>query len=711
MARVFKLPNGSLAAENPSAPNGYVVLPKELEGEVTPHNVQQEMGVTTGERLLLKNLTRPERIRPTLEEWGYETRPLDTHGSNFAVRKRGSNDPWRVLDPDTGIFSRDFANDVSDVLYDGFQALVTGASFVPGGFVGAAAAGAGSELLREGLGAAAGVKDNFSAGEVGLQGAVGGVGFGVGKAVGAAAGFVAGKVAPKASSFLYEMGARAAGVKPLKEAGLAAGEVLDIVAERATQGIKNTPSPESVGLQMLRIAHKLDKMPGGGPPAAKIARFMPSARRARQLEQMADSSGATVDLRSAVKPLQMATLEEKGAQEITKRTAGRTSSTVGTEFSGERSGLITNRLKNKETAYDIAQEGSTQRETARTFENVRTLFGKRMGARSAKAAEKMLGEPSLPKEATETLDTIINRIADMQGIDPKDVDLAMVPVSVASRVKRALQTRADAYGAFTRSGQGQFDEVGKLHVNVSGAVRQAIEDKMDSLGGAFRGYVPMMAETDRVVHSMHNFFTAIGYEQPHVIRKITQKGGKRIIITQPKFSVAARAKATQVVRTLHGNGSAAIEAVRDIERTTKIATGLEDTALMAQIGEAFAGVGSEGVPGQFARLTATGVPIGGALLGGALGGSAGGVPGAIAGGAAGAFLASPKAILAYATNAKRVSNLLGKPVGAAGRASVAASRLAAVAALQQAAKAQSGGSKAVASESTPTKRKAYFTGS
>jgi len=112
------------------------------------------------------------------------------------ARTRGKNEPFRVLDPDTGFFSSDFVNDVTDVAGDvgtgvattGLTALgalaggaagaaAGGIGAVPGALAGGAAAGglsaAALEALRQAAGVGLGVNQEVKGDDIAWAGGTG----------------------------------------------------------------------------------------------------------------------------------------------------------------------------------------------------------------------------------------------------------------------------------------------------------------------------------------------------------------------------------------------------------------------------------------------------------------------------------------------------------------------------------------------------------
>ncbi len=173
-------------------------LARAKAGVNAPPEVLQEMhpDFTEADRLVVKNFANDpahaasylQNRHPNLEVTG------DKKGQ-YLARAKGSSEPYRVLDPDTGIelnpFNAETWRDAGDLVTDVGQGALSGAATAAGGVVGAlggfgvgalpaaAVAGAGSnaglEALKQKLGVALGVNKEVSGLDVGLAAATGGV--------------------------------------------------------------------------------------------------------------------------------------------------------------------------------------------------------------------------------------------------------------------------------------------------------------------------------------------------------------------------------------------------------------------------------------------------------------------------------------------------------------------------------------------------------
>lgn len=663
-------------------------------GETVPLGVQHEaIPELTGARFILKNFaSSPEVGRRYIESLGYETRPLNTHGFNFAVRKRGdSASPWRVLDPDTGIISGDFFNDVTDLISDAVSGVIVGGSAVAVSPLGGLAAGALTELGREAIGEALGIESNFDPLQIGLQGVVGAATPVAGRALGA----VGRAVAPAARRVAgglgalgelgAEAGARLAGVEAM--GGLTPGQVL---MQRAKVPLQSLPSPAAVGRRLQRLVRVV----------GNSKHVFPEKQVANKLLQRAEGQGITVDLAKQFDPLVNVQLVQSGERAVTRsvRSASTTrtttrgtlesEATAGTQRGGIRTGETTN-LRTGETrefgqAFERQAEQTTGRQvsgsatrTAETeSERLRTVFEPELRARTRRAARQQAIETNLSDKSGAVINRIHKFVADATGVSQDNVDLRNIPIGVAAEIKQILQDIAASEGAFT--GQPLDKELISIVRDISRAVRETVETGMQANG--FKSYVPMMRIVENKTRALNTLRDALGQDD---------------------------LKAERYIRSLYGNSAIRHEAIRDFERIFGLpARGIEESARRAVMGERFAGVGSRGVPGKFPRLGATGqfvglsiFGVGGTFLGGPLGGAA-----TIAGGLYGA---APRTILKATRAGMRLGQMRAPSLGVPAYMRDSA-RVSGVFALQQQARALGG--KSVAREDQRKKKPTVLTG-
>lgn len=205
--------------------------------EPTKADLVQEQSplISTTDRLKIKNLSNSdESAIKYLQQKnpGADVRMVD---GQLAIKAPGE-DRFKVLDPDTGFFSKDILSDAGDIGYDvadgvattagtilgalgGAAATVNPIGAIAGGSLGGGATGAASEAMRQKLGQMAGLPQEVDGTDVALSGAFGAASpliFGQG---------AEGKAALKA----------AGGINTIKKAlGMTAKETADELARRAS---------------------------------------------------------------------------------------------------------------------------------------------------------------------------------------------------------------------------------------------------------------------------------------------------------------------------------------------------------------------------------------------------------------------------------------------------------------------------------------------
>lgn len=137
-------------------------------------------GFSFGDRLAVKNFSNSaESAAEYLRKQNPNIEVAVKDGEIFG-RNKGEGQ-YRALDPNTGFFSRDFARDVGDVLYDVGSGIIGGGATalggIAGGLPGAAVAGAGSsgflETARQGIGSALGINQEIDGGDIGVAAGLG----------------------------------------------------------------------------------------------------------------------------------------------------------------------------------------------------------------------------------------------------------------------------------------------------------------------------------------------------------------------------------------------------------------------------------------------------------------------------------------------------------------------------------------------------------
>lgn len=146
--------------------------------------------VSTWDRMIAKNLgAGPEQQAGYLQKKYPDLEVAVGPKGKVLLRNKGETGAYKVLDPDTGFFSKDFGHDLLDLPYDIAAGLGTtaasaaagaagglasgGLGAIPSAMAAGGAAGAGFEGLRQGLGSAMGVPDNFDPTGIALSGGFG----------------------------------------------------------------------------------------------------------------------------------------------------------------------------------------------------------------------------------------------------------------------------------------------------------------------------------------------------------------------------------------------------------------------------------------------------------------------------------------------------------------------------------------------------------
>ena len=196
---------GSEWEEIPAAPGGdWEEIPLEA---ATPQVLEeQHPSVTTADRLILQNTLTPEKGAEYLKAKYPELEVKMDRGR--ALIKAPGDKAYRVVDPQTGLFSKDILNDVGDVAFDLGAGVAEGAATaagataggLPGAMAAGAASGAGTEYLRQKLGeyfaGKQGVTQEPNLTDVGVAGAVGGLFPGLGAAAKGVSGALGKRITP-----------------------------------------------------------------------------------------------------------------------------------------------------------------------------------------------------------------------------------------------------------------------------------------------------------------------------------------------------------------------------------------------------------------------------------------------------------------------------------------------------------------------------------
>lgn len=153
-----------------------------------PAEVVQEMPewLSSKDRLIAKNLAQSDEKQVEFLKKQYPD--AEVRLENGQVQLRKGNTPWGVLDPNTGLFSKDILNDLGDIAYDigsgavegtatglgavGGAAVGGGVGGIPGAMAASGVAGAGMEAFRQKLGQAIGIPQEVDMTDVAITGAV-----------------------------------------------------------------------------------------------------------------------------------------------------------------------------------------------------------------------------------------------------------------------------------------------------------------------------------------------------------------------------------------------------------------------------------------------------------------------------------------------------------------------------------------------------------
>jgi len=150
--------------------------------------------ITFKERALAKNLSQsPEAtVRYLTQE--HPELEVKTDGKRYFIKDKGKEGKFKVLDPDTGMISKDIIGDIADIGWDilsggvetaagiggalgGAAAtpFIGGAGAIPGAMAASSATTAGMEAARQKIGQLAGIPQEVSGTDVAISGGIGAV--------------------------------------------------------------------------------------------------------------------------------------------------------------------------------------------------------------------------------------------------------------------------------------------------------------------------------------------------------------------------------------------------------------------------------------------------------------------------------------------------------------------------------------------------------
>lgn len=576
---------------------------------IRPTKALDEMGVSGWERFAVKNFMNPGTALMFLRARGYDALPYGD-GLNFAVRRAGSADSWKLVDPQkggVGEFLRDMLDlSVGDVALPAAGAALGalgGAAAGPlGAAAGFAAGGAGAETLRQGIGNAIAGGGSFDPGQIALAGAAGAAVPAIGKFVAAPVGRAVQRGAAALESGLGATGfAGRAGETILSRlSGVKAAEgmsVHDIFAARASAGARPLVTPANV----------LDAYRG------HMGMVAPAAIGGLVSARDAEIKAATVNMR----PVLEAWLQP----------------------SGERAAGIQG-LAEAATSRRFSPQGITDNAAVMDLLNPPTLS----------QAAALAGPGSTPG----VVDAHYQRL-----LDGWLKSTEQTPAPVAARVRTALQKAvADAQG------YAKFGATGSPSVNPAMST-EALADIRKFVGQWTERYHTDLTATghahavaiDGQIHNMAGArdllerYFAQNDSAENLIRGAFEPGRKDVVAAMHAYDKAFPGTQWRGIITNLAHPAAAAGAPGTAEGLAREA--FIGTRFSPKIGrpETF------GLAELLARSTATGTPLGTAYTSPAIGGLAGFAAGGPVGGAVGAIAgftaASPAALVKIAPVAIR----------------------------------------------------------
>lgn len=141
------------------------------------------------DRAIVKNFSNSDKDAAGYLQEKYPDHEVSVQKNSLVMRKKGEKD-WKTVDPNTGFFSKDILNDITDIGYDTLSGFGTSAATAAGGLAGAGAGGvgalpaaaasgsaasAGLEGLRQSLGKILGINQDYDAKNIGMSAAFGAV--------------------------------------------------------------------------------------------------------------------------------------------------------------------------------------------------------------------------------------------------------------------------------------------------------------------------------------------------------------------------------------------------------------------------------------------------------------------------------------------------------------------------------------------------------
>lgn len=640
-----------------------------------------------GPRFVAKNLAAsPDRARAYFERLGFETKRYG-RGWNFAYRKRNDeNDSWQVLDPE-GLDVGDFFDIISDALIgvgSGVTATLgalggAGLASIPGAMAGGAIGAAGLEAIKQGIGEAAGVPDNYDPAAVGIAGA-GGAGGAALSALGGMAvrgtGRLLGGLVKTADRHVPQIAAKLIGAKPLGEE-LTAGGVLMEGLRLTKSGTVPLMTPYKAGL-VMRSAVRYTNAKGG------LGGRIPQVVMADAAIEDASRASISANLAPAMQEIQKYALVPSGTRVVTKETAARTITKSG---SAERKGSVLDLLADEPEPRPFhkvseLEWGVTIKDPTTTVTTEPTFAP---GATPEIQVARGVSE-SLPSDATKLIDHIRTQTGYFGPWEE-------TPIQTAWTIKRILQGIARGEGANKMAGPSEV--YGRMVNSAAGRTRIAVSQTMEANG--YSGFRPLMHLADKKARLL--------------------KFWEEALRTSDRTPIGEKA-AENVVEGLYGEGGTAyLTALHQFAR--RFHEGQESQFIQkavagirsASIGRA---LGARGLGGELPILTAVGGFRGPAMLAG--GYATAGPVGMVAGG----LLGSPRVMMRF--TGPGAQKLSGAAAGVAGRMaqlslgstnrimSQGALTTAQISVLRATIAAEGSGSKGVSRQDEGKKRRVIFVG-
>lgn len=437
MAQIVQQSDGSYVAL--TSDGRRVPVSNEMAGNAVPQNVLNEQGVSVGERFYVKNFAaNDEAAMGFLRSHGYQVRKYGNHPlkMQFAVRK-DANDPWRVVDPD-GFEPEDLLDLVADI---GQGAAITAATAGTGGLGGAmlagAAAGGGSELLRQGIGAATGLgSQNIDPAQIASQAVGGAAAEPIGRAVGA--------VTSGISRAALDLAAKVSGARAT--AGMGAGEATSEFASRKPLfGKAKIMSFQEVAEKWYNTL-KNEVFGDKFPERVQFDQHLVNAKDAglrfdvsplfSRLEELLPQEGEEVAKTVAKRSITDATRTVRSTSGLSSETRG----TISDLLTGESRDVGVG----KELETVAGREASTQTEA-----NVsRTTFERPLKPKSVETAAMQARGETNPAQVRKILDdhmALLNAFAEHDG---EQLDLTKVSPEAVNELRKSFQALARKAGVY-----------------------------------------------------------------------------------------------------------------------------------------------------------------------------------------------------------------------------------------------------------------------